>query len=136
MPDVDSIPPIRNHNKNFPRIYQNTPKVPGTPIENTKNRRLPMSKGLEPLVLANTAGLLVAFGVFVQGAAAAGTFIVTTTTKQSLPPPAEEVLLLRLKESADVAAPIFPVESVPLADFEVVFTVEEVFSACAVLGAI
>jgi hypothetical protein len=90
------------------RSNGNPTKVPGTPTENTKNRRLPIPKRLKPLVLANTAGLLVAFGVFVQGAAAAGALIVATTTKQSMSPPAEEVLLLRLKENVDVAPPIFP----------------------------
>jgi hypothetical protein len=112
-------------------MYQNTPKVPGTPTDNTKNRRLPIPKELEPLV--GIEGL----GVLVQGATATGTFIVTTAIKQSLPLVAEEgFLALRLKEYVGVAPVWLPVENVWLAGFGFEAVVEEESKACVVRGPI
>jgi hypothetical protein len=99
-------------------MYQNTPKVPGTPTENTKNRRLPIDKGLEPLAV--TGGLLV------QGTTATGTVIVTTAIKQLLPlVREEESLALRLKEYVGVAPVLLSIDNVWLARFEFEAMVED-----------
>jgi hypothetical protein len=110
-------------------MYQNTPKVPGIPTENTKNRRLPIDKGVE--LLAVIGGL----GVLIQGNT--GTFIVITVTKQSLPPIVEEEsLALRLKEYIGVAPVLLSVENVWLPSFEFEAMVEDESKACVVPGPI
>jgi hypothetical protein len=99
-------------------MYQNTPKVPGTPIENTKNRRLPIDKGVEPLAVIG--------GLLVQVATAIGTAIVTTAIKQLLPLVAEEESLVpRSKEYVGIAPELLSVDTVWLAGFEFEAMVEE-----------
>jgi hypothetical protein len=120
---------IHNHSTILPRMYQNTPKVPGTPTENTKNRRLPIDKGVEPLAVTG--------GLFVQGTIATGTVIVTTAMKQLLPLAAEEEsLALRLKEYVGVALILLSVDNVWLASFEFEAMVEEESKTYVVPGPI
>ena len=120
---------VHNHSTILPRMYQNTPKVPGTPIENTKNRRLPIDKGVEPLAV--TGGLLE------QVATAIGTVIVTTAIKQLLPLVAEEDSLVpRSNEYVGIAPVLLSVDTVCLAGFEVEAMVEEESKTYVVPGPI